>query len=100
MKAYKAVVRNVTESDVPVIMEQPRPCLGKDFCNNAVAWAFLESCRGGIYANHIVVEITADEKPVCEFLLFSHMDVSRVWANLYIKRGNRLFFLRRMAIAE
>lgn len=101
MKNYKAVIRNATKNDAPIIVEQPRLFLGVDFVKAALAWAFEESCMGGIDAKHIVVTITADEKPVCEYLLFSKMECSRVYANLYIKRqGKKTQFVRRMIIAE
>ena len=100
MKMYKAVVRNETTNDTPVIIEQERQFLGADFVKNAIAWAFEESCTGGIDARHVSVTVTANGDPVCEYLMFNHMTGSVVWANLYIKRRNRLMFLRRIVIAE
>lgn len=101
MKTYSAVIQNATKNDATIIIEQQRVFLGGDFVKAALAWAFEESCMGGIDANHIVVTITADEKPICEYLLFSKMECSRVYANLYIKRqGKKTQFVRRMIIAE
>ena len=70
MKMYKAVVRNETTNDSPVIIEQERQFLGADFVKNALAWAFEESCEGGIDARHVSVTVTANGDPVCEYLMF------------------------------
>lgn len=103
MKRYMAIIAGGRQlSEGPLILEQDRETMGREFLNHAIRWAFELSAEDGVDAerNPYRAQFYVDGVEFTSITLNVYQHFSEVWADVILLHSGKSEVVRHMNIAS